>query len=181
MERQLDNPPIFFMKAIIITLILSLFLSSCSDKAALDKYDKDGNLIVYNEMVYAEMWSKDRNLKVTVIDTFCINEKLRAVEDIKKGKLIYFDFHPLGEQKFSKLLSRYGIEFKEHLRRDVRLGGFEPYCYQNEMYREINRKFGEGFIDSLSEVAKKEYVQENPDVEYMEDGQDLRDKYNVKQ
>ena len=168
------------MKAIVTIVVLCLFLSSCSDKEALDKYDKYGNLIVYNSQVYSEMWIKDRNLKVTVIDTFCINEKRRAVEDIKRGKLICFDFQPLGHQKFVKLLSKHGIGFEEHLRSCVRLGGFEPYCYQDEMYREINRKFGEGFIDSLSEVAKKEFVLENPNMEYMEDGIDLREKYKVK-
>jgi len=168
------------MKAIVTIVVLCLFLCSCSDKEALDKYDKYGNLIVYNSQVYSEMWIKDRNLKVTVIDTFCINEKRRAVEDIKRGKLICFDFQPLGHQKLVKLLSKHGIEFEEHLRSCVRLGGFEPYCYQDEMYREINRKFGESFIDSLSEVAKKEFVLENPEMEYMEDGIDLREKYKVK-
>ena len=68
------------MKAIVTIVVLCLFLSSCSEKEALDKYDKYGNLIVYNSQVYSEMWIKDRNLKVTVIDTFCINEKRRAVE-----------------------------------------------------------------------------------------------------
>lgn len=60
----------------------------------------------------------------------------------------------------------------------MRSGGFEPYCYQYEIYREINRKFGEGFIDSLSEAAKKEFVLENPEMEYIEDGIDLRE--NIK-
>lgn len=122
--------------------------------------------------------NKGQELKVKVIDTFCINEKRRAVEDIKRGKLICFDFQPLGHEKFIKLLTKHRIKFDEHLRYCVRFGGFEPYCYQYEIYREINRKFGEGFIDSLSEAAKKEFVLENPEMEYIEDGIDLRE--NIK-
>jgi hypothetical protein len=45
------------------------------------------------------------------------------------------------------------------------------------MYKEINKRFGKNFIDSLSEVSKKEFVIENPDIEYIEDGVDLRKKY----
>ena len=48
------------------------------------------------------------------------------------------------------------------------------------MWKEIDEKFGEKFIDSLSEIAKKEFVIENPNVEYMEDGIDLREKYKKK-
>lgn len=165
---------------IIMTVVLSLFLSSCKKQEKLEKYDKNGNLIVYNQDVYAEMWIKNKKLKVTVVDTFCINQKSKAIKDIKIGKLIYFGDNNRVFKKLSNMLSKYGIESKEFLGRDVRLGGFEPYCYQNEMYKEINRKFGKSFIDSLSEIAKKEFVKENPNMEYMEDGVDLRKKYNIK-
>ena len=165
---------------VIMMLILSLVLNSCNKKDVLDKYDKNGNLIVYNEQVYAEMWTKNRNLKVTVIDTFCINQKDRAIKDIKKGKLVYFGYDNYEFKILSKILRKYGIESKESLRRDVRLGGFEPYCYENEMHKEIDRKFGKSFIDSISEIAKKEFINENPNIEYIEDGVDLRKKYNIK-
>lgn len=161
-------------------LMFCLLLGSCKQGDVLEKYDKKGNLIVYNVQVYAEMWAKNRNLKVTVIDTFCINQKSRAIKDIKNGKLIYFGYNNYEFQILSKMLSKYGIKSKEFLRRDVRLEGFEPYCYQNEMDNEISRRFGENFIDSLSEIAKKVFVQENPNIEYIEDGIDLRKKYNVK-
>jgi hypothetical protein len=165
---------------ITIILTLCLFLNSCKKEGTPEKYDKNGKLIVYNEQVYAEMWMKNKNLKVTVIDTYCINQKTKAIEDIKNGKLIYFSNNNKVFKKLSNMLSKYGIESKEFLRRDVRLGGFEPYCYQNEMFKEIDRRFGKNFIDSLSEMAKKEFVQENPNIEYMEDGIDLRKKYNIK-
>jgi hypothetical protein len=168
-----------FMKIITI-IVLCLFLNSCKKQEGLEKYDKNGNLIVYSEQVYSEMWVNNKNLKVTVIDTFCINQKSKAIKDIKNGKLIYYGDNNKIFEKLSNKLSKYGIESKEFLGRDVRLGGFEPYCYQNEMEEAINRKFGRSFIDSLSEVAKKEFVLENPNIEYMEDGIDLREKYNVK-
>ncbi len=165
---------------LVIILILSLLVNSCNEQDVLEKYDKNGNLIVYNEQIYAEMWTKDRNLKVTVIDTFCINQRDRAVKDIKKGKLVYFGYNNYEFEKISEILGKFGIESKKSLRRGVRLGGFEPYCYENEMHKEINRRFGKSFIDSISEIAKKEFIKENPNIDYIEDGVDLKEKYNIK-
>ncbi len=168
------------MNKVLVLFLLTFILTSCNRKKELEKFDKKGNLIVYSEEVYMNMWIKNRNLKVTVIDTFCINQKSRAIRDIKNGKLVYFGYHPREFKKMSKMLSKYGIEIKEHLARCVRKGGFEPYCYHEEMYKEINRKYGENFIDSIFKIAQKEYVLENPNVEYMEDGIDLREKYILK-
>ncbi|MFY7733358.1 MAG: hypothetical protein ACOVSR_07715 [Bacteroidia bacterium] len=166
---------------ISITFLLLFLLFSCDKNVELEKFDKDGNLIVYSEEVYTKMWIKNRNLKVTVIDTFCINQTAKAHKDIEKGTLIYFGFHPYEFEKLKKMLSKYGIETKEHLRRCTRIGGFEPYCYQNVMRNEIDRKYGKNFIDSITEIAKREFVQENPDIEYIEDGIDLRKKYSINQ
>lgn len=168
------------MNKIMVLLFVAFVGSSCNKRnevEALPKHDKNGNPIVYSEQVYIQMWAKNRNLKVTVIDTYCISQKARAIKDIKKGKLVYSGFHPREFEKMSKILSRYGIETKEFLGRDVRMGGFEPYCYENEMDKEINRKYGENFIDSVFRVAQKEFILENPNVEYIEDGRDLREKY----
>lgn len=167
------------MKLAII-IISTFLLNSCQQKPELEKFDKNGKAIVYSEDVYIKMWGKNRNLDVTIIDTFCINQKSRAIKDIKNGKLIYFGYRPYTFKKLSKMLSKFGIETKEHLGRCIRMGGFEPYCYQKEMWKEIDRKYGKNFIDSLSEIAKKEFVLENPDVEYIENGIDLREKYKSK-
>ena len=165
------------MSKLCSIFLFTIFLISCQQKVELKKYDENGNLIVYSEEVYAKMWAKNKDLKVTVIDTFCTNQKSKAVNDIKNGKLIYFGFHPREFKRMSEILKKYGIETKEHLSRCARLGGFEPYCYQQEMYNEINRKYGENFIDSIFKVAQKEFILKNPNVEYMEDGIDLRIKY----
>jgi|SRR5690606_16678050 len=161
----------------VIIFIVSFMLFSCSQKTELEKFDKNGKLIIYNEDVYARMWLENKNLDVTVIDTFCINQKNRVLKDIESGKLIYFGFHPREFKNLSKMLHKYGIETKEHLSRSIRLGGFEPYCYEEEMYNEIVKKYGETFIDSLLEIATKEFILENPNIEYIKDGIDLREKY----
>lgn len=173
-----------FKKYKLISLFLLIFLIiSCNQQNKESKvkevknYDEKGKLIVYSENVYCDLWSKNKNLDVTVIDTFCINQKARAIRDIKNGKLIYFDFHPQELDKMAKILCNYGIETQEQLRRDVKIGGFEPYCYEYEMHREISRKYGAKFIDSIFRVAQKEYILENPNEAYIEDGIDLREKY----
>lgn len=165
------------MSKILSIFIVSVIVISCVEKSesnSLAKFDKNGKRIVYSEEVYSKMWIENKDLDVTVIDTFCINQKSRALRDIKNGKLVYFGFHPREFPKMTEILSQFGIETKEHLRRCIRIGGFEPYCYQDEMDREISRKYGENFIDSIFKVAQKEFILENPNVEYIEDGIDLR-------
>ncbi|WP_282788119.1 hypothetical protein [Flavobacterium croceum] len=168
------------MNKLFLIFILSLILNSCNQKVELEKYDKNGNLIVYSEQVYSEMWLKNKNLKVTVIDTFCINQKKRAIDDIKKGKLIHFTTEALTFNKISRLLNKYGIQTQKNYSRCARMSGFDPNCYENEMENEIEKRFGKKFIDSLSEIALKEFVTENPDKPWTRDGVDLRKKYNIK-
>lgn len=164
----------------LLFILIFLALQSCNNKTSetkYPKYDKKGKLIVYSEEEYIKMWIKNKKLDVTIVDTFCINQKERALRDIKKGKLIYFGFHHVLEPKLIKRLKKYNISYKEHLGRCTRIGGFEPYCYQEEMWKEIDKRYGENFIDSLVETVKKEYIIEHPNEEYMEDGIDLRTKY----
>lgn len=170
------------MNKILLLFIFCSTLFSCKKNTETEKfpkYDKNGKLIVYNVEEYSKLWFKNRKLKVTVIDTFCENQKKRAIKDIKNGKLIYFGFHHYEFSKMTKILKKYGIESKEHLGGCLRMGGFEPFCYQEEMNKEINRKYGENFIDSVFKIAQREFVLENPEVEYIEDGIDLREKYRL--
>lgn len=162
----------------LIFIIFTCLLNSCDKKSNfknLAKFDENGNMIVYSEEVYAQLWTENRNLKVTVVDTFCSNQKTKATKDIKNGKLIYFGYHPRELKKMTVILNKFGIETKEHLRRGVRLGGFEPYCYEEQMNKEIVKKYGETFIDSIFKVAQMEYLIENPNVEYLENGINLRE------
>jgi hypothetical protein len=168
------------MNKLFILFIFSLILYSCKQKAKLEKHDKNGNLIVYNEEVCLKMSLKNKNLEVTVIDTFCINQKKRASCDIKNGKLIYFTSKGYTFKKMSLLLKQYGIETKEFYPRCVGMTGFESNCYENEMDNEIRKRFGKKFIDSLSEIAIKEFVMEHPAEPWTKDGEDLRKKYDIK-
>lgn len=161
----------------IIVLISCNNKKNVEKKIELKKYDKNGKLIVYNVEEYLKLKIKNKKLDVTIIDTFCINQKKRAHNDIKKGRLIYFRPNYLEFNNISKLLLKYGIETKECVFGCLNPGGFKPFCYQEEMHKEIQKKFGTNFIDSITEIAKKEYVLENPNVEYIEDGKDLREKY----
>ena len=174
------------MQKVRIIFLITFTLISCNQKKTekkddLKKYDENGKLIVYSEEVYFKMWIKNNNLNVTVIDTFCTNQKSRAKEDIQNGKLVYFGYHPREFKKMTEKLKKYGIQTKEYLRRDIGMPGFKPYCYEDEMNDEISRKYGENFIDSIFIVSQKENVLENPNVEYIEAGKDLREKYlNIK-
>ncbi len=105
--------------------------------------------------------------------------KAKAIKDIENGKLTYFGFHPRESERMTEILAQFGIETKEHLGRCVRIGGFEPFCYQQEMRKEIDKKYGKNFIDSIFRVAQKEYILKNPKQEYIEDGVDLREKYKI--
>ena len=78
------------MHKILFLFLTTFTLLSCNQnkdsvkKTPLKKYDENGKLIVYNIDVYVDMWIKNKNLDVTVIDTFYINQKARALKDIKK-------------------------------------------------------------------------------------------------
>ncbi|MFZ0599455.1 MAG: hypothetical protein WAM46_20880, partial [Flavobacterium sp.] len=134
------------MNRIVIVFLIIFVMNSCVQKEKLEKYDKNGKLIVYSKEVYINMWMKNKKLDVTVIDTFCINQKAKAIKDIKRGKLIYFGFRPYEFKILSKMLNKYGIESKEYLGSCIRFGDFKPDCYQNAMWEEISKRYGENFI-----------------------------------
>lgn len=153
-------------------------LISCNQKVESKRYDEKGKLIIYNEEEYFKLvMLKGKKISFTIVDTFCTNQRARAVKDIKNGKLVFYGFYPREYKKMSKILSKYGIEMKEQSQSDLTFGGFRPYCYEDKMYEEICSKYGNRFIDSIFKVAQKEYVIENPEDEYIEDGIDLRKKY----
>jgi hypothetical protein len=62
--------------------------------------------------------------------------------------------------------------------------GFSRYCYQDVMRKEISKRYGSNFIDSLKSLVEKEFVLSN--VDYVFDMQDCdrnsiyQDKMNFK-
>lgn len=157
-------------------ILISIFLISCKNKE-----ENTAIKTVYNIEEYMELWVKDRNIdnKIKAVDTFCINQTKRAKEDIKNGKLTYFmsEF----ECEFNgmkKLLSKHNIKVENYIHHCVIMGGFRRNCYQIEMWSEINKRFGEKYIDSLMKLAEKEFVINNPDSVYIRNGIDIRRKYS---
>lgn len=149
----------------LLFLLIGFLLISCSKKEDLkrEKKNNDSLIICSEEDMY-----KIQTSKIKVIDTSCINEEKRARDDIKKGKLVYSFYYGLGNFEVSnaemiKLLSKYNISF------DTILGvcsrpqkGFKWNCYKNLMNETINKKFGVKFIDSLRNIADREFIKNNP-------------------
>ncbi|MFK7059828.1 hypothetical protein V3Q90_06790 [Flavobacterium oreochromis] len=129
----------------LLIILAFLVLQSCNNKTSetrYPKYDKNGKLIVYSEEEDIKMWYKNKKLDVTVIDTFCIHQKQRALKDIKNGKLIYFGSHYILEPKLIKRLKKYNISYKQYLAGCIRWETFEPSYYQEEMWKEIDKRYG---------------------------------------
>jgi hypothetical protein len=155
---------------IYLILIFSFFcLISCKKENQTDKQiAENDNQIVYNQETWYELWEKDKNLKVEVIDTVCINQKERAKKDIDDGKLTYFYYMGMVEMyrsntEMTELLSKYNIGIDSTLTTCFAPApGFEYYCYEKEMRTAINKKYGESFIDSLRLKAEKKYVSKYP-------------------
>lgn len=168
------------MRRLFLLFSLQFIFLSCEEKikSQFPKYDSNGTQIVYNEEEYSKLLIKNNNIKVITVDTFCNNSTKRVKSDIKKGKLVFFNSSDLIlTRHISDLLKKYGIETRTYARSCIRLNGFNPYCYQELMNEEVVKKYGPKFIDSIKELAKRNYIVENPDKAYFENGKDIREKY----
>lgn len=156
-------------------IIISLILTSC-----LKKKEESKSKLVYNINDYMKLYAKGKDsvLNIKTIDTFCINQKKRAKVDIKNNKLIYFMSEFECEfEGMKKHLKKINIEVKNYDHYCVILGGFRRNCYEIEMWKEIDKRFGVKFIDSLKIIAEKEFIINNPDSLYRKNGIDIREKY----
>lgn len=144
------------MKNYLILILYLFFLSSCKKE--------NKNRIAYNQETWYELLEKDRNAKITVIDTFCINQKQKAQNAIKKGELTYFYYMGMmkvfrNNKEMKELLSKHNIKIDSTLTTCFApASGFEYYCYEEEMRKAIDEKYGTNFIDSLRLEADKIYV-----------------------
>ncbi|MEO7978379.1 hypothetical protein [Flavobacterium sp.] len=149
----------------IIFLIFFTLLISCNKKQELkrEKIEND-SVIVYNEDEYYKTKSK----KIKVIDTTCDFEEQRAEKDIKQGKLTYTFIYGIGvydisNKEMNELLSKYSIKLnKVSMSCSRPPKGFKWNCYAKLMNLAIEKKFGEKFIDSLRNIADKQFVEKNP-------------------
>lgn len=165
-----------FMK--IFTLIIISFILSFT--SCIRKKEEDKIKTVYNLNKYMELYAKGKDSikNIKTLDTFCINQTKRAKIDIKNNKLIYFmseaECEFVGMKKHLKKLN---IDVKNYDHYCVIMGGFRRNCYEIQMWKEIDNRLGEKFIDSLKIIAEKEFIIDNPDSLYIKDGIDIRNKY----
>lgn len=104
------------------------------------------------------------------LDSQCIAETARAEADIKKGKLVYF--HYFGMVKSYRSNDEMDVLLKQN---NIEAGTALYYCtvplelqncYEGVMSKEIKRKFGPKFIDSLRHIADLQYIKKNIDKIY---------------
>lgn len=131
-------------------MLILLAMVSCDKKQSLTKQTKfTDSVVIYNE----EVSYKITHGMIKIVDTACISEEKRAMQDIKDGKLVYTLIRGLSAPIYSnremeRQLSGYSIAF-DSISSPCMLPpkGFRWYCYAERMNAEIERKFGEKFID----------------------------------
>lgn len=101
------------------------------------------------------------------LDSVCQEETKRAKDDIRKNKLVFFHYFGMVEQykgniEMNELLKKYNIEVDSALTYCTVPLNLQN-CYANVMSKEIDKRFGSKFIDSLRNVAEIKYIRKNPD------------------
>lgn len=148
-------------------LFLSLIFLSC--KKTVEKQKKNtihDSIIVYNE----DDLYKIKNGMIKVIDTACINQEKRALNDIKNGKIVYFFFNGMTEmyrsnKEMKELLAQHNIQIDSAMTSCFPPSkGFRKNCYISMMYQEIEKKHGKKFIDSIRYLAERKYAINHPNI-----------------
>jgi hypothetical protein len=152
-----------YLKLVLLSIIL--ILVSCEKKKNASEIKISSDSIIVKSI---DEFYKTKSKKVKIVDTLCIFEQKRAEEDIKKDKLVYTLHYGIGVYDFSN------IEMKELLaKQSITLDtilipcsrppkGFKWYCYSELMNKEIEKRFGVKFIDSLRNIADRKFIQNNP-------------------
>ena len=156
------------------SLIVALgIIFSCTKPESLPKIDQTGRRIFYNDKEYTK--SKKDNEQVIIIDTTCIAQKQKALNDIKANKLTYYyNFGP-HEQEFKAALMKYGISAKRGLSPTCIIDGrFDFECYEREMDEEVKRRYGNKFFDSIWNKTLLEHMKKFPNDSIVEGGKVLR-------
>jgi hypothetical protein len=162
-----------------LTLLIILFFTiySCEKKQFPQK-DKNGTRIFYDIDEYVRFEINHPKEKVIIIDTFCISEEKRAINDIKKNNLTYYMTLGFEKKEFEKILASLNLKSKSiEPHGGFRYGKFNRNCYQNEMNKELERRYGNDFFDSIRTLARKLYIKKHPNEVYIEDGRDIREVY----
>ncbi len=145
------------MKSLFTGLfILALFLFSCKTKQnpVSSEYEPIAGVSIPMDDMEAKYW-----------DSLCNAERKNALQDIRKNQLFYTHIFGMVEMyrsdaEMDSLLSGYSIKTKK--------SGYycmvppsKQNCYAREMNKEIAKRYGAAFIDSLRKKAEIIYVNKN--------------------
>ncbi len=136
------------MKAIQSLLFLSLLIAACRHPV--------------------EKRSRFENLAAS--DSICIREVAQAKKDLAKGKLVFCDYrlYPYGraEVEMAALLEKFNVLYKKAYASDVIVEGHTNNCYGDFMQEQIDFKYGDGFTDSLQNIADSLFISKHLDEVY---------------
>ncbi|SHL47643.1 hypothetical protein [Chryseobacterium polytrichastri] len=130
-------------------------------------YQAKSDTISDSTIIEMEKWVKEER---KYWDSTCQAETKRAKADIKNKKLVYFHYFGMVKQyrsneEMNELLRKYNIQI-DSTANFCTVPSELQNCYAALMDKEIDRKFGSKFIDSLRNVAEIKYVRKNPEKIY---------------
>jgi len=103
-------------------------------------------------------------------DTSCIKEISQAKKDINNNKLVYCNYVGnivrqalRAENEMQILLKQHDIEYQNESSPCVLQDNRNYHCYCEFMQEKINKKFGDGFTDSLLYIADSLWIIKNRD------------------
>lgn len=159
------------MKNLLILILLALFIS-CNNT--------NEQATAYSWKEYEKLKAENPNQKIIVIDTICPFETKRAKADILNNHFIYYcgNYPEEVVQELNNLMLPYHIEAKYRSYSCILPPkGFTENCYGQLMNDEVEKRYGEKWIDSLERLAVRNYVVKHPNQPYNENGIDLRTKF----
>jgi hypothetical protein len=179
--KRTASKKIHMKKNLLFILILLFFSCEKSQKKTVStKLNYNDPIKIYSWDEYEKIIHKNPKQKIEIIDTICPFETKKAKLDIKKNKLVLYSYQCI-EGTLDELniaIKPYGMIAKEGNKTCTRPPeGFNYFCYEDLMRKEIEDRYGENWIDSIERVAIKNYVIKHPNEPYFEGGKDLRDEY----
>lgn len=141
-------------------------------------YQAKSDTISDSTIIEMEKWVKEER---KYWDSTCQAETKRAKADIKNKKLVYFHYFGMveqyrGNEEMNALLRKYNIQI-DSTAYFCTVPSELQNCYATLMDKEIDRKFGSKFIDSLRNVAEVQYIKKYPDKVYRFEECDMISRY----
>lgn len=151
-------------------LIVFVFFISCK-KISQEHHIKNDTTYVYNIDDYIKLKNKSPH-NIKIIDTNCINQTELAQTDFKNGKVTFYYFPKMYEQfrqekQIKKILENYKMSFEFGFSSCVVLSkDFSDNCYELEMTKKIDEKYGPEFRNTIIKKSVLQYINENPNVNF---------------